>query len=135
MIMKRILFFLISSLFWIAGELQAQTDSYVEVLYFHGKQRCITCKSIEKYTREVVFTDVADLAKQGKVRFKEIDISTPEGEELANTYQVSWSSLYINQWKDGKEQRNDMTRLGFQYAKNKTDHFKQEIRKKINQLL
>ena len=112
MIMKRILFFLISSLFWIAGELQAQTDSYVEVLYFHGKQRCITCKSIEKYTREVV-----------------------EGEELANAYQVSWSSLYINQWKDGKEQRNDMTRLGFQYAKNKTDHFKQEIRKKINQLL
>ena len=106
MIMKRILFFLISSLFWIAGELQAQTDSYVEVLYFHGKQRCITCKS-----------------------------STPEGEELANAYQVSWSSLYINQWKDGKEQRNDMTRLGFQYAKNKTDHFKQEIRKKINQLL
>ena len=72
---------------------------------------------------------------KGKVRFKEIDISTPEGEELANTYQVSWSSLYINQWKDGKEQRNDMTRLGFQYAKNKTDHFKQEIRKKINQLL
>ena len=135
MIMKRILFFLISSLFWIAGELQAQTDSYVEVLYFHGKQRCITCKSIEKYTREVVFTDFADLAKKGKVRFKEIDISTPEGEELANAYQVSWSSLYINQWKDGKEQRNDMKRLGFQYAKNKTDHFKQEIRKKINQLL
>lgn len=135
MIMKRILFFLISSLFWIAGELQAQTDSYVEVLYFHGKQRCITCKSIEKYTREVVFTDFADLAKKGKIRFKEIDISTPEGEELANTYQVSWSSLYINQWKDGKEQRNDMTCLGFQYAKNKTDHFKQEIRKKINQLL
>lgn len=45
MIMKRILFFLISSLFWIAGELQAQTDSYVEVLYFHGKQRCITCEA------------------------------------------------------------------------------------------
>lgn len=66
MIMKRILFFLISSLFWIAGELQAQTDSYVEVLYFHGKQRCITCKSIEKYTREVVLPTLQTWPNKGK---------------------------------------------------------------------
>ena len=91
--------------------------------------------SLVNQSKSIPVKSFADLAKKGKIRFKEIDISTPEGEELANTYQVSWSSLYINQWKDGKEQRNDMTRLGFQYAKNKTDHFKQEIRKKINQLL
>ena len=24
----------------------------IEVLYFHGKQRCTTCKAIEKYTKE-----------------------------------------------------------------------------------
>lgn len=27
---------------------------YIEVLYFHGKQRCITCNAIEKLTKEVV---------------------------------------------------------------------------------
>lgn len=114
---------------------QSQTDKYVEVLYFHGKQRCVTCKAIEKYTREVVYTDFAELVKSGKVRFKEVDISTSEGEKLANKYRVSWSSLYVNGWKNGKEERNDMTQFSFQNARNKTDLFKKEVKKKINQLL
>ncbi|MEI3156098.1 MAG: nitrophenyl compound nitroreductase subunit ArsF family protein [Odoribacter sp.] len=86
----------------------------MEVLYFHGKQRCITCKAIEKYTKEVVNADLAELVKNGKLRFKEVDISTFEGEKLAEKYRVSWSSLYVNKWKNGKEERNDMTRFGFQ---------------------
>ena len=98
----------------------------IEVLYFHGKQRCTTCKAIEKYTKEVVNADLAELVKNGKLRFKEVDISTPEGEKLAEKYRVSWSSLYVNKWKNGKEERNDMTRFGFQNARNNTSAFKKE---------
>ena len=58
--MKRFLFFSLICLFSVLGMAQSQTDKYVEVLYFHGKQRCVTCKAIEKYTREVVYTDFAD---------------------------------------------------------------------------
>lgn len=133
--MKRFLFFSLICLFSVLGMAQSQTDKYVEVLYFHGKQRCVTCKAIEKYTREVVYTDFAELVKSGKVRFKEVDISTSEGEKLANKYRVSWSSLYVNGWKNGKEERNDMTQFSFQNARNKTDLFKKEVKKKINQLL
>ncbi|WP_301060890.1 nitrophenyl compound nitroreductase subunit ArsF family protein [Phocaeicola sp.] len=114
---------------------QTATDPYVEVLYFHGKQRCVTCKAIEKYTKEVVNADLAELVKNGKLRFKEVDISTPEGEKLAEKYRVSWSSLYVNKWKNGKEERNDMTRFGFQNARNNTPAFKKELKQKINQLL
>lgn len=133
--MKRFLFFSLICLFSVLGIAQSQTDKYVEVLYFHGKQRCVTCKAIEKYTREVVYTDFAELVKSGKVRFKEVDISTSEGEKMANKYRVSWSSLYVNGWKNGKEERNDMTQFSFQNARNKTDLFKKEVKKKINQLL
>lgn len=80
--MKRFLFLTIACLFSIWGMAQVATDTYVEVLYFHGKQRCVTCKAIEKHTKEVVDTDLAELVKNGKLRFKEIDISTPEGEKL-----------------------------------------------------
>ncbi len=99
------------------------------------KQRCVTCKAIEKYTKEVVNADLAELVKNGKLRFKEVDISTPEGEKLAEKYRVSWSSLYVNKWKNGKEERNDMTRFGFQNARNNTSAFKKELKQKINQLL
>ena len=126
--MKRFLFLTIACLFSICG----MADTYVEVLYFHGKQRCVTCKAIEKYTKEMVN---AELVKNGKLRFKEVDISTPEGEKLAEKYRVSWSSLYVNKWKNGKEERNDMTRFGFQIARNNTSAFKKELKQKINELL
>jgi len=74
--MKRFLFLTIACLFSIWGMAQSDTDTYVEVLYFHGKQRCTTCKAIEKYTKEVVNADLAELVKNGKLRFKEVDIST-----------------------------------------------------------
>ena len=95
----------------------------------------MTCKAIEKYTKEVVRTDLAELVKNGKLRFKEVDISTPEGERLAEKYRVSWSSLYVNKWKNGKEERYDMTRFGFQNARNNTATFQKELKQKINQLL
>ena len=45
--MKRFLFLTIACLFSICGMAQIAADTYVEVLYFHGKQRCVTCKAIE----------------------------------------------------------------------------------------
>lgn len=34
-------------------EVSAQGDR-VEVIYFHGKQRCVTCRAIEQLTNEVL---------------------------------------------------------------------------------
>ena len=42
----------------------------MSVLYFHGKQRCITCRAIEKCAREVVAG-----MNPGQVEMRVIDIS------------------------------------------------------------
>ena len=47
--MKRVLLSMVACM--MALVMQAQR---VEVRYFHGKQRCITCRSIEKYAKEVL---------------------------------------------------------------------------------
>lgn len=133
--MKRTLFFLIICLFSALSMSQTSKGTYVEVLYFYGKQRCATCRAIEKHAKEVVNTDLAELVKNGKVRFREINISTSDGEALTDKYRVSWSSLYVNKWKNGKEERNDMTRFGFQNARNNASEFKKELKRKIMQLL
>lgn len=112
----------------------AQKD-VIEVLYFHGKQRCVTCNAIEKLTSEVVETYFAQQVKGGKIIFKVIDISTKEGEKIADKYEVTWSSLYINKWEEGEETRNNMTDFGFSYAKSSPDVFKAGIKKKIDELL
>ena len=77
-----------------AQEQQPPKD-HVEVLYFHGKQRCITCAAIEKNTKETVETLFADELKDGSLVFKSIDISQSENEEIINKYEVTWSSLFI----------------------------------------
>lgn len=114
---------------------QATQKDAIEVLYFHGKQRCVTCNAIEKLTKEVIDKDFAQQLKDGKIVFKVIDISTKEGEKIADKYEVTWSSLYINKWKDGKEAKNNMTDFGFSYAKGSPDVFKAGIKKKIDELL
>ncbi len=139
--MKKIIFAaLIAALSMVAGsEAQAQVKQtvkdYVEVLYFHGKQRCVTCKAVGQYSKEVVEKDLATLTKQGKVRFREVDFSTPEGEKIAGKYKVSFSGLFVSQWKGGKEKYEDLTRFAFQYARTNTPKFKKDLTDKINRLL
>lgn len=107
----------------------------VEVLYFHGKQRCATCMAIEKHTKEVVNTLFADELKNGTLVFNAVDLSTPEGEKTADKYEVTWSSLFVNKWKDGKELRHNLTEFAFSNARKDPDAFKKgladEIRKSL----
>ena len=41
--MKRNFLFLVLGLFAITMVAQAKVKDHVEVMYFHGKQRCVTC--------------------------------------------------------------------------------------------
>ncbi len=107
----------------------------VEVIYFHGKQRCATCMAIEKNAKEVVNTLFANELKNGIVVFKTVDISTPEGEKIADKYEVTWSSLFVNKWNDGKEIRNNLTEFGFGNARKNPNGFKKGLADKIRQSL
>lgn len=132
--MRKILFILLV-LIATAAMAQGKVKDHVEVVYFHGKQRCLTCMAIEKYAREVVDTDFAREKQSGKVLFRTVDITTPEGAKLAKKYRVSWSSLYINGWKGGKEKRNDLTAFAFKHARQDTAEFKKEVKKTIQKSL
>lgn len=114
-----------------AGGNAAAPKDGVEVIYFHGKQRCATCICIEKYAREVVEKQFAAQVKSGQVRYREVDISTPEGEKWARAYRVTWSSLYVTRWKQGKEKRHDLTQFAFKHARKRPDEFKKGLARKI----
>lgn len=136
--MKKSLLFILIVLCASINVSRAQTTQpkdYVEVMYFHGKQRCPTCKAIEKCTKELIDQDFKAQTKQGKVRFRIVDISTDEGEKIADKYKVTWASLFVNKWKNGKEVRKDLTQLGFQKARNNASDFKNQLKKEINNSL
>ncbi len=98
----------------------------VEVLYMHGKQRCVTCIAIGTEAEEVV----GDMTND-KVIMKTIDFSTPEGEKIADKYEIASSSLILV--KDGKVE--NVTAMSFQYAKNNPDQFKKNLKESIQNML
>ena len=107
----------------------------IEVLYFHSAQRCITCRAIEANTVALLDSLYSKEKENGKIIFKVIDISKKENEQIADKYEVTWSSLFINGWKDGKETVNNMTEFSFSNARNTPDKFKEGIKSKIDELL
>lgn len=114
---------------------QNEKQNRVEVLYFHGKQRCATCMAIEKNAKEVIEAQFAEEIKNGTVVFKAIDISKPENEKIAEKYEVTWSSLFISKWIDGKETYENLTEYAFANARKNPDAFKSEINSKIRTAL
>ena len=107
----------------------------VEVLYFHGPQRCKTCIALEKAVKEVVQTNFSKQTKTGTVSFREIDLSTKEGEKLGDKYETAWSSLLIVRKQGKKEKVADMTNDGFRYAVNDKAKIQMMIKDKINEFL
>ena len=110
------------------------TKDRIEVLYFHGKQRCATCMAIEQRAKETLEEQFADELKNGTIVFRVIDISQPENEALADKYQVTWSSLFVSRWKEGKETSENLTEFAFGNARTAPEAFKNGLATRIREL-
>ena len=108
---------------------EAPSDG-VDVLYFHGRQRCLTCRAIEKEAKEVV-----DSLNNADVHFRVIDITAPENQALTDRYEITWSSLVLVRYDDGKETSENVTQFAFANARSNPAQFKKELAAKINQML
>ncbi|MFI3293393.1 MAG: nitrophenyl compound nitroreductase subunit ArsF family protein [Rikenellaceae bacterium] len=100
-------------------------DGVVTLYSFHTNQRCITCKAIEKLTREVV----AEM-KSDKIKLEVLNISDNWNEAIAEKYEVTWTSLIADNGT-----RNDLTKMGFSYAKNQPEVFKAKLKEELTKML
>ena len=110
-------------------------ENGVEVLYFHGKQRCATCVAIERETKAVIDGQFADAVADGALEMCIIDITQPENEAIADKYEITWSSLVVVKYEDGKEQAENLTKFAFANARNNPDTFRAELSEKLKKLL
>jgi hypothetical protein len=107
----------------------------VEVLYFHGPQRCKTCVALQKAAKELVEAKFAKELKSGRVKFREIDLSSKEGEKLGDKYEITWSSLVVVRKQGKKEKVADLTDDGFRYAVNNKAKIQSILQRKITEFL
>jgi len=106
----------------------------IEVFDFHTTNRCVTCKSIEENTKYTLETYFANELKNGKITFKIINIDLKENENLAEKFQASGTSLFLNVIDEKKEKQIDLTNFAFTYGK-KQDEFSEKLKVTIEKEL
>lgn len=68
---------------------------HIEVIHFHGNNRCYSCQAVGAYAEETVNTYFSDELKFGKLVFKHVNFDLPENKELSQRYGAAYSSLWI----------------------------------------
>lgn len=98
----------------------------IEIMYFYGKQRCVTCRAIEQVVVELTQNELREAIASGQVHFRAIDWTQETA--LAERYEVAWSSLII----DCNGEITNLTEKAFAYARQQPDKLKEEILKLCN---
>lgn len=143
--MKKIMTLLFVALLWAAcGGSKTTSDNVapvallengVEVLSFHSKQRCPTCIAIENETRNLLNSSFAQQLADSTVVFRVFDLSEKENQQIAEHYQVSFSSLILVKYDAGKPTVCDLTEYAFSKARAAPDEFKAELAGRLEALL
>lgn len=97
----------------------------VELLYFHGKQRCLTCMAIEKYSTETIAKEFQEQVDSGRIIYKIIDIDKEEA--LADKYKVASSSLILITHTCQGEKVTNLTQFAFSCARKESEKFCKDL--------
>ena len=86
----------------------------VEVLSFHSKQRCPTCIAIENETRNLLNSSFEQEMADSTIVLRVFDLSEKENQQIAEHYQVSFSSLILVKYVNGQPEVHNLTEYAFQ---------------------
>ena len=80
-------------------------------------------------------SDFAEDLAGGLLVYRTLDMTTAEGEALADHYEVASSSLLLVQHLGDKETVNNLTGMAFLNARNQPEVFKEDLSKEVRGLL
>ena len=72
----------------------------VEILHFHPKVQCYSCKTLGNYAEETINTYYSKELNNGRITFKHINYELPENEQLVLLYKPPGSALCIGVYDD-----------------------------------
>lgn len=139
--MKTIIFFSVLAIGLILTSCNSQTKnkdnsldqsiSKIEVLDFHSTHRCMTCNAIEENTKYTLNTYFSKELKEYKITFQTINVDKKENEKIAEKFEASGTSLFLNVIKNGKETQINLTDFAFLNG-NDQEAFSKELKTKID---
>ncbi len=80
-----------------------KNEHQVMVYYFHGNNRCFTCKKIERLTKEALETYFSSESGTGLIKFSVINTDEPENRQFIEKYRLFTRAVVISDIQNGKE--------------------------------
>lgn len=131
--MKRIVFIALALV--MSSMVFGQKATKLQIVYFHAKNRCPTCISIEENTKKTLDTYFASQLKDGTIKLQVLDVSEEKNEKIVEKYEADGSGLFLTKVEGKKETTTDFTNFAFSYSRNQADKFiaglKAEIEKNL----
>ena len=81
------------------------TQRRVVSYYFHGNMRCMTCRTIEAYTKEAIDTTFTEALKDGHLEWQVVNVDESGNEHFVKDFQLVTRSVVIAEIVDGKRTR------------------------------
>jgi hypothetical protein len=105
---KNLIFSILVAFLIISGFVSSESKEKlkkdrVEVVYYHGDVRCMTCNKIERLIKKAVKENFKDQIKNGNVVFKSINYDKKGNEKYADKYNLFNQTLIISVNKNNKE--------------------------------
>jgi len=86
-----------------AEGLTAGSSPELIVYYFHGYQRCRTCRRIEELAHLALKEGFPDDLKTGRLQWQVVNIEADGNEHFVNDYSLFSRSLVVQKVEDGKK--------------------------------
>lgn len=112
----------------VTEKVEVAETAKVIVFYFHGKQRCKTCLTIQDVAAKTIAENFAD---NSDVKFIEIDFSEKANEAIADKYEVANSSLFVVSGEDFV----NLTDLAFANALRNPENLKESLVAEVNKFI
>ena len=112
-----------------------KVENIIQVIDFHSTNRCMTCNAIEKQSRETIENNFKNELGAGTIIFKTVNIDEEANHKLAEEFEASGTSLFINILVDGQSEKVDMTQFAFMNARNDSEKFEKGLVTEIQKAL
>ncbi|OQX98884.1 MAG: hypothetical protein B6I20_10570 [Bacteroidetes bacterium 4572_117] len=110
------------------------SQNKIEVIDFHSTHRCMTCNAIEANTKYTLDNYFANELKSGKITFQSVNVDKDENYEMAEKYEASGTSLFLNVVINGKETIINLTDFAFSKGRDK-EAFSKSLKTKLEEQL
>ncbi|MBU1995998.1 MAG: hypothetical protein KKF78_02445 [Candidatus Omnitrophica bacterium] len=82
---------------------QQGLEEKIVLYYFHGNARCISCRNIEKYTREALEKNFFDEIASGSIDFQVVNVEEKGNEHYTQDYKLYTKAVVLSRVKSGQE--------------------------------